>query len=196
MARTYTVKSARKAQGNCRVCGTPINAGDSYKWAKPRYRGKVVVCSEHQITISMTSSSKMVAIWEAQEDLGKEIADAGDVENIASALESLAETAREVGEEYQDSAASPREYFPDSSVADENEERAQNLDVWADELDTTANSIRGDSSDIEDLQVSIDNLEEDGENYEKEKDELETELEIKLDEARSQADDALNECPE
>ena len=104
MARVTIVKKAQKAQGNCRKCGKPINAGAPYKWAKPRYGAKVVVCANCQITPSMTSSSKMVACWGAVEDIGE----AGDTRSRAEALRSAAETAREVGEEYQESADNQR----------------------------------------------------------------------------------------
>lgn len=132
MTRTNIVQNAKKAHGNCRVCGKPINEGDSYKWAKPNYGAKVVVCSACTITPRMTSSSKMVTIWQEQEGLDQ---------NDPEAIRSLASTAREVGEEYQESCDNQREFFPDSEVAQENEEKAEGLGTWADELESAADSL-------------------------------------------------------
>ena len=90
MARTNIVKKAKKDHGNCRACGKAILKGDSYKYAEPRYGPKVIVCSSCTITPSMTSSSKMVAVWEAQEAVDK-----ADIEGLADAVRDLASTARE-----------------------------------------------------------------------------------------------------
>ena len=194
MARTNFVKSARKPQGNCRSCGKPINIGDPYKWAKPRYRGKVVVCEVCQITISMTSSSKMVAVWEVISAF-----DDSDVTSIPEGLRDLAGTAREVGEEYQDSADNQREYFPDSDVAEENEERAQNLESWADDLESKADEIENELTELEDLkqeleelQVKDDKTEEDNTRLE----ELPEDIESKEEDIRSEAQDIIGEQPE
>jgi len=52
MARINTVKKAQKAQGSCINCHKPIEKGMPYKWAKPRYRGKLVACESCQIPLS------------------------------------------------------------------------------------------------------------------------------------------------
>lgn len=195
MPRTNIVQHARKSPGSCQVCHTPIQVGDPYKWAKPRYRGKVVVCSKCQITPSMVSSSKMTTIYEAQYSVSKEIAEASDIDTIASSLESFAEEVRGVGQEYQESADNQREYFPDSSVADDNEEKAQQLDSWADELSDTADTIRSEFSDVEVLQSELDELDDTKEDYASESDRLSDEIEDRLEEARSRVEDAIGECP-
>ncbi len=146
MPRTTVVKAARKDQGLCRKCRTPIKAGDSYKWAHPRYKSKVVVCANCQITPSMTSSSKMVAVWEAQESF-----DGSDVATLEDGLNSLAEAARGVGEEYQTAADNQQEYFQGSPIAEENEEKAQSLDGWADELESAAGEVSSGVSELEEL---------------------------------------------
>lgn len=187
MARQHLVKSARKAQGNCRACRKEIQAGDSYKWAKPRYGGKVVVCAGCQITPSMVSSSKMVAIWEAQE-----LFDAsGSISDIAENLRVFAGTVRDVGQEYQDACDNQREYFPDSELAQENEDKAQELESWADELEGKAN-------EIEELQTEIDGLEaerEDAETTSDRQEEIDSEIEQKKEEAQDMATEAIAECP-
>lgn len=40
MARVNVVKKAAKYQGKCEICGKEINAGDPYKWVKPRFGHK------------------------------------------------------------------------------------------------------------------------------------------------------------
>ena len=189
MARTTVVKAARKPQGKCRTCGVDINIGDPYKWAKPRYGAKAVVCGAHQITVSMTSSSKMVTIWEAQESFSP-----GSPEKAAEELRGLAETVREVGQEYQDSADNQREYFPDSDVAQENEDKAQELDGWADELESAADDIESLISEVDDLQTELAGLEDNEENQER-REEIENEIEEKQEEATSKADEVAGECP-
>ena len=192
MARTNVVKSARKAQGKCRVCSKEINVGDPYKWAKPRYGSKVVVCSGCQITASMTSSSKLVAVWEAQEALSFS---EDDLEAIAADLRSLAETAREVGQEYQDSCDNQREYFPDSETAQENEDKAQGLDGWADELDAAADDVDNLQSEIDDLQAELAALDNDSEDFDEETERIEGEIQEKREEAVGDADEISSNCP-
>lgn len=195
MARTHVVASARKAQGNCRSCGKAINAGDAYKWAKPRYRGKVVVCGDCQITVSMTSSSKMVAVWEAQTEFGK-IEASGD---IGQGLRDLAETARGVGEEYQESADNQRQTFPDAEVADENEQKAQDLESWADELETAADEADGAVEELDTLTSEKDDLESEQSAFETERDsegiteERKAEVETRLDEIETRISEIENE---
>ena len=173
MARTNFVKAARKEQGSCVVCGKPINIGDSYKWVHPRYRQRVVACPNCMIPYSLISSSKMAAVWDAQNACSKSVSEADSLEDIASELECLAETAREVSEEYQEACDNQREYFPDSEVADENEEKAQNLEEWAATLESEAGSVR--------------DLEED---------ESCSSLDDKLEEACGLAENAIDGCPD
>lgn len=109
MARVIFVKKARKAQGKCRVCGKDILKDSPYKWTKPRYSSKIVACTDCTIPLSMTSSSKMVAIWESLQSYSGD-----DVSSIPDSLRDIAETAKEIAEEYQESADNQRQYFPDS----------------------------------------------------------------------------------
>lgn len=185
MAKTTLVKSARKAQGGCRVCGKEINVGDSYKWIKPRYRGKIVACPNCTIPLSMTSSSKMVAIYEDVDAL-----DRSDVGGVGDNLRLLAETVRGVGEEYQESADNQREYFPESEVADENEEKAQELDGWADSLESEADEADSEIDELDSLKEELDEPETSDER----KEELESEIEDKEQEILSHLDEADN-CP-
>ncbi len=191
MARTTTVKSARKAL-TCRVCREPINIGDPYKWTKPLYKGKIAAHVGCTIPPSMTSSSKMVAVWEAQETLNR-----SNAESVPEGLRDLATTAREVGGEYQESADSQREVFPDAEVAQENEDKAQGLDSWADELETAAEEAESELSELEELQNELAGLNsQEGQSKDDEDRvvELESEIEDKETEILAHVDTA-DECP-
>ena len=201
MARTYFVKKARKAQGLCRVCRDeqrPINAGDPYKWTKPRYMGKIVAHVDCKIPLSMVSSSKLVSIWEAQESF-----DTSDIESIPESLREFAGTVCEVSEEYQESADNQREYFPDSEVADENEEKAQELESWADEIESAADEADSSLSEYQELLDEKAELEEEqeGEITDDRKDEIESrlsELETEIADKETEISDhaeIINECP-
>lgn len=50
MCKLHTVKSARKAQGKCRTCGTELGIGTGYRWWQGRYTAKHVVCLKASCT--------------------------------------------------------------------------------------------------------------------------------------------------
>lgn len=200
MARIHIVKNARKPQGKCMVCRQKeIKVGDPYKWAKPRYKGKIVACINCTIPISMLSSSKMVACWDAQQAITEATKQDFAFEDLASELDMAGQTAREVGEEYQESADNQREYFPDSETADENEERAQNLEEWADSLEQAAQEIRDRETKYEELYAEKEELEAEEQLSEEQQakiEEISERLQDIWDEAVSEAEDASNECPD
>ena len=142
----------------------------------------------------------MVACWEAQEAISK-----ANVEEVADELRTAAETAREVGGEYQEACDNQREYFPDSEVAEENEERANNLEEWASELESAADDVESTISEIEELNSEKGNLETELEGLEDETrtseisdrvGEIETEIEDKGQEALDSASTASDSCPD
>lgn len=194
MARTHIVEKARKSPGVCIGCHQVINAGEPYKWVHPRYRTKVVAHKGCNIPLSAVSSSKMVAVWEAVEAF-----DDSEVTSIPDGLRDLANTAREVGEEYQESADNQREYFPDSEMADENEERAQNLEQWADDLESNADELESAVSELEELQQEQGELQSKENKTEEDTarlEELESEIDEKEEDIRSQAQNIIGEQPE
>lgn len=134
MARVYSVKKARKDQGNCRACGKPILRGMAYNYKEPRYGGIIKVHANCPMKHYWGSSSKMVAIWEEIDSI---TANTIAIE-VADALHSLADTVRGVADEYQESCDNQREYFPDSEIAEENEQKATDLTDWADEIESEA----------------------------------------------------------
>lgn len=141
MPRTNYVKKARKAQGKCEVCGKPIAPGDAYKYIEPRYGPKRVrhtTCRDWRP--SETSSSKMTTIWAAQEAFGDTTFT--DRADIAAAVNEVAEAARSVGEEYNESAQNIEDGFGhEVPMSEELREKGDELEQWADELESTASDI-------------------------------------------------------
>lgn len=178
--RVNRVAKARKAQRPCCKCSTAINVGDSYKWIKGRYGPKRTFCKDHSPRQSdMTSSDKLARLYSAQES----IEDAVSLDELITALECAASDAREVGEEYQESADNIRETFSESNTADECEQKHEDCESWADELEQA-------QQECEEIR---DRDDEDFTDAEGEK--LSDELieEERMDEARQVADSAADE---
>jgi hypothetical protein len=139
--RVNHVKKARKDQGTCGKCGKAIKAGDAYKWAKGRFGPRMVRCDSCAFRQSdLTSSDKLSQVYAAQEAAENAMAewDPDDANEAKQILETLAETIREVAEEYQQSADSIRDNFAESPTADECEEKANELESWVDECEDAA----------------------------------------------------------
>jgi hypothetical protein len=138
MPRVNTVKKSRKDQGSCGKCGDPLPKGSPYRFWKFRYGGKRKRCMKDECSPrrSDLTQSKMAAVYDAQDDAEETLAswDREDVSVLRGALESLAETVREVGEEYAEAA----EPFGNSG---ENQERADELESWADSLESAASEL-------------------------------------------------------
>lgn len=182
MARVTFVKKARVKQGACRVCGTKIKVGDSYHWwanriGRSSIRG--VTCAEHKPRRSMlTTSDKLSRIYAAEEELEASIANAESVEDIKEALEVAAGEAEEVAQEYRDAIESMPENFQQGDQAMEMEEKAEQLEDWA-------QTLRNALDDID----SLGEEEEEGEEKE-EKDNQQV-----LIDAKDAADQACGEMP-
>jgi hypothetical protein len=135
--RINRVKKARKDQGNCSGCGKPVKKGDGYKWIKSRFGPRKIKCDECRFRPSELTSSKMGAIWDAQEDTREAIAgwDGEDVQDLKSILEEFAEVVREVGQEYSEAADNMPENLQYSPVAEECREKGEELEGWASDLE-------------------------------------------------------------
>ena len=134
MTRVIAVKNARKDQGCCGRCGSPITKGMSYRWWKFRYGGKHIRCTGTACaprSSDLTSSDKLSTLYSHQENAQDSIAEAKDHISILGALEDLVVGINEVAEEYRDSAENIREHFSESATADECEEKADELEGWA-----------------------------------------------------------------
>lgn len=186
MARTNFIKKSRK-EYTCNVCRKPIHIGEPYKFVEPHYMPLVRAHKSCRIPETMVSSSKMATIIDAVAAIDT----SGNPEDISSALNDLAETARLVADEYQEGADNQRQYFPDSEKADESEEKANNLTEWADTLEEAAEEIEFKTDEIDELQAQLDSSEN--------KDDSE-ELQNSIDSLKSEigelADNAISEQPE
>jgi hypothetical protein len=151
MPRVNYVKKARKDQGRCSKCGDEIKAGDPYRHWSFRYGGKRKRCMKASCSPRQSdlTQSKLAGAYAAIEDAEDSIDAAGTLSDIAEALQSAAEGVRDVAQEYQDAAESQRDYFPDSPIADENEERAQELEWFADDLENKGSEIDGEDLDLD-----------------------------------------------
>lgn len=190
MPRVNYVKKARKAQGTCSGCGNKIEKGDEYKWIKFRYGGKRKRCGTCRFRPSdLTNSDKLSRVYAAQEAAEDAIADwdGQDHTDLQSALEEAASQIREVAEEYQESCDNIRDSFSESATADECEEKAQELESWADSLEDV---------DFEDWEAEEEDEDDKKDDKDDEpKDESGRTRDDWIEEQRSLASDAINECP-
>lgn len=142
--RVHYVKNARKAKKKrtCR-CGHVIQPGESYKWAEPRYGGMKYWCQDHSPKRSELTSSKLGPLYDAQDDF--DVSEATSAEEISEALQSVADTAREVAEEYQEGIDNMPEGLQEGDVAQQSQEKIEALESYANELESW------DPSDVEEF---------------------------------------------
>jgi hypothetical protein len=133
--RVHYVKSARKAKKSrtCRRCSNEVQPGESYKWAEPRYGGILIWCKDHSPKRSELTSSKLGVVYDAQDDF--DVSECSSVDEISEALNTVAETAREVAEEYGESIEAMPEGLQEGHVAEEMREKIDALESFADELE-------------------------------------------------------------
>jgi hypothetical protein len=199
MPRLNTVKKAAKDQGNCGGCGKPIKKGMPYKWIKCFRGPKQIKCESCKFRPSEFTTSKMGAIYDAQEDTHNAISewDGQNLGDLTSHLECLAETVREVSQEYQDSADNIREHFQESETADELEEKAQNLEGWADDIENVSlEEFDEEGAEEEAKEEAEDQKDVDAYSEEDIKALIEEKRESWANDLRSEADSIVDECPE
>jgi hypothetical protein len=181
--RIYHVKKSRKDQGQCGKCRDPLPAGSAYRWIKARYGPKKRRCMKATCRFrpsDMTSSDNLADIYLAQEDAQDELArvrgelDETDVElvnnlmtDLAGTLEESAQSARDVGERYEDGAQAQEEYFYGSYQIDEIREKSEAAEQYADELDEahgTAQELADSTTEggewaMEDIESGLEDIE-------------------------------------
>lgn len=157
MARLRYVKSFRGTSKTkdgcltCSSCGHKIKKGDSYRWwanKMGRSSFKRVRCSKATCTPKpweyMTTSPHIAGLMQAEE-AGQEAVAAvefgGDAEEfcsaIASAVQDIAGSVREVGEGYSEGAANMEEGFGHPTYQSEDlEQKGSQVDSQADEVDS------------------------------------------------------------
>jgi len=134
MPRINQVKKARKDQGKCGRCGAALPAGSAYQWIKFRYGGKHIRCMACHFRGSELTQSKLSGALAAMEGADDALPGASTMEEIKDVAECAAEQIEEVGEEYQESADAILCEFSESSVADDCQEKAEELSSWAEEI--------------------------------------------------------------
>ena len=111
VARLHTVLKARKDQGKCGKCGTPLPAGSAYRHFSVGFRSSYVQkrCMKVECTPrpSERESSKLSAVYSAMEGAEDELAalrsqDPGTQDDVTSIITTVAESIREVADEYRE----------------------------------------------------------------------------------------------
>ena len=125
----------------CDHCRKDIEIGTPYKHISPKsgpYGGRQLNRHESCPTWQVWeySSSMSARIAQIENDYTTEISGADSEDTISSALETMAEAVRSLGEEKRESASNIEEGFghPTSS-SEELNDIADNLDTWADEIE-------------------------------------------------------------
>lgn len=149
--RVHYVKSARKSKKarTCR-CGHVVQPGEGYKWAEPRFGPIKIWCHEHSPRRSELTTSKLATLYDAQDDFTTEGVET--IEDLQASLESLAEVAREVAEEYQDSIDNMPDALQESSpAAEQMREYIYDLEQYADDLESFSPDEQEDEESDEDF---------------------------------------------
>lgn len=126
----------------CEYCDKPIEVGTPYNHVTPfngAKRTRHATCPTWRA--SELSSSKMATVMAAQESFGEQIGSLETYEDIESALNDVAEAAREVGQEYTESADNMEDGFGhETEMSMELRDRGDQLESWADEVEQAIGS--------------------------------------------------------
>jgi hypothetical protein len=135
MPRVHTVNKARasKRTRTCRTCGHEIKPGESYRYFEPRYGPPVMYCHEHYPRRSHMTTSKLGSLYDAQDDFDASAIDS--IDDLQGALQTIADTAREVASEYEDSISNMPEGLQEGPTAEDMREKIDALEAYADELE-------------------------------------------------------------
>ena len=182
----------------CTRCGDDIIAGQSYYTWKFNRGGRYYQHADHGYPLpSQLSHSKIAQLLDAIQlaDLGS----AESVDDIKAVLQGVADSAREVGQEYSDSADNIESSWPSGNPTSEAcRETSDNLDSYADDLEQWEPSTDWD----EDIGLEDARREWDEKNPDNQGDStgIDTLVELAkeewLDEQRESARAAMDEHPE
>lgn len=150
MPRVHRVKKARK--------DNPVaKKGEPYYWWKFAYSPKRFSLTYPKAS-QLTNSNKLSRYYEAQENVAALDASAS-IDGLVEELETIAESVREIGEEYQESADNITTYFEGGSpVAEECEEKAYACEATAESIDDVITSLQNvdpNADDREDVVADI-----------------------------------------
>ena len=192
MARATTVPKSRKDQGKCSRCEAPLPAGTGYVYWKPFFRSnyKIVrclkgACAPRPSELDNSKTSAILAAQEAYED-NKPYESADDLQE---AVEAVAEAVRDVAQEYGD-AADAWEHGNErlEELRDHYEEQASNLEGFS--ASDTWEEYEAD--DEEERPEPADDADEEAQDEYAEWKERREAVESTWDDARNEADEAVN----
>lgn len=152
MPRVYTVKKARasKRTRTCRICSHVITPGETYRYFEPRYGPPVMYCADHHPRRSHMTSSSIGQVYDVQDDF--DVSQCTTLEEISEALQAVADTAREVAEQYEESISNMPEALQESShVAEEMREKIEALESYADECESWESSSEPEEFDEDEV---------------------------------------------
>lgn len=204
MARVTYVKKAQKSKRprSCYRCGTEIKVGDPYKWFAlriGRMSQRKNFCSNCSIRRSdQTTSSQLATLWDALDDAESAVDQAGDAEEITTAVQGAYDGVYEAAEMYRESASNIEDGFGHSTyVSDELNEKADELESFADDLQSWEPNSDFDEEDAEATAREELAAEQDNEDLDETEiaDRVEEKRQEWLDEVRGEAQDALSNCP-
>lgn len=164
--RVHYVGKARAARTprRCISCGHEVQPGESYKRAEPRYGPVLIWCHSCSPRPSQMTSSKLSAVYAAQEDFASEIGSLDNATDIEAALATVAEAAEEVAQEYQDSIDAMPESLQEGPTGEEMrekidalEEYAQDLQAWSSDDDDPREDDEEDPSE-DDIETYLESM--------------------------------------
>lgn len=179
MPRINTIQNSRKPV-TCSHCHTTLPPGSTYRWIKPRYGSKHIRCTKPECQFKPTdlSMSKTARIEEAIDDARTDIYIASSHDELQTVLQSVADVAREVADEYQEAS----DNWAGGNGHEEFQEKADMCNSFADELEGWSCSGEEDEDAVR--QIAADDVErEEGESDE----DYNTRVQTEQDEAWEQA---------
>lgn len=215
MPRVYTKtanKGAKKAR-NCTRCHQPIEAGQKfYQWCPRATRSgsgynrfRHVACGSPRQS-ELYPFNKLAPLWDAQADADGEITlvsvderdHASALEAIKATVQTVADAARSVGEEYGESADNIESGFGHETYqSSELREKADALEAWADELEQWEPAQdEPDLSEFDDPEDPTTDQDFDADERESERETaIDDAIEAWLDDVKSEASDVISEIP-
>lgn len=204
---THTAKRPTKAPRYCASCRQPIEIGQRYHtWQrKADFRPQVQHTSCGFPKPTQLSTRKTAVVEEAVQDAQGEISgfsyempdldpEGGsfdiEVDDLKSALDSVADVAEEVASEYSEGADNMPESLQYGAQCEAMRDVADRLTDWADEL----RSWEPDDAEVTYEAADDDDIESDRESNQR--DMAEQTLDQVLDNLRSEAESALEDMPE
>lgn len=176
-----------KAQKDYKDIG--VKAGEMYYWwrcyRRPKQRSKT------RPRPSQLSSAKSAEVEDAILDARQTIEGADSVDDITAAIEAVAESAREIAGQYEESAEAMAQTASGGSWEEEVREKQSQLEDFADSLE----GFSPETSDLDEIDEKIAAKDEKKEGHEDEERDLDQEREDVLSAIKDEATSLLDEFP-